>query len=81
MLPLQNRVFLDFFAATRCKILSIAVSLEYILPKRTVPVVCDGMLSKTPIDLGKMGKEMLDMEILRVAIIAELDAINLYEEL
>jgi len=41
----------------------------------------DGMLSKTPIDLGKMGKEMLDMEILRVAIIAELDAINLYEEL
>ena len=39
------------------------------------------MLSKAPIDLGKMGKEMLGMEILRVAIIAELDAINLYEEL
>jgi rubrerythrin len=39
------------------------------------------MLSRTPIDLQKVGKEMLDMEILRVAMIAELDAINLYEEL
>lgn len=39
------------------------------------------MLSKTPTDLQKVGKEMLDMEILRVAMIAELDAINLYEKL
>jgi rubrerythrin len=39
------------------------------------------MLSKTPIELGKIGKKELDKEILRVAIIAELDAINLYEQL
>jgi rubrerythrin len=41
----------------------------------------DEMLSKIPIDLEKISKETLDREILRVAIIAELDAINLYEEL
>ena len=39
------------------------------------------MISKTPINLDKVGKEDLDREILRVAIIAELDAINLYEQL
>ena len=39
------------------------------------------MISKTPINLDKVGKENLDREILRVAIIAELDAINLYEQL
>jgi len=38
------------------------------------------MLSKIPIDLGKIKKEDLDREILRAAIIGELDAINLYEE-
>ena len=38
------------------------------------------MLSKIPIDLGKIKQEDLDREILRTAIIAELDAINLYEE-
>jgi rubrerythrin len=38
------------------------------------------MLSKIPIDLGKIKQEDLDREILRAAIIAELDAINLYEE-
>ncbi|MEA1924722.1 MAG: demethoxyubiquinone hydroxylase family protein [Candidatus Altiarchaeota archaeon] len=39
------------------------------------------MLSKIPINLEKMKKEDVDKEILRVAIIAELDAINLYEEM
>jgi len=39
------------------------------------------VISKTPINLDKVGKENLDREILRVAIIAELDAINLYEQL
>ena len=41
------------------------------------------MMSKIPIkeDLGKMDKEAVDNEILRVGIIAELDAINLYEQL
>jgi rubrerythrin len=39
------------------------------------------MLSKIPLDLQKIGKEHLDKEILRVGIIAELDAINLYEQM
>ena len=38
------------------------------------------MLSKIPIDLGRIRQEDLDKEILRAAIIGELDAINLYEE-
>ena len=38
------------------------------------------MLSKIPIDLGRIKQEDLDKEILRAAIIGELDAINLYEE-
>ncbi|MCW4011108.1 MAG: rubrerythrin [Candidatus Bathyarchaeota archaeon] len=39
------------------------------------------MLSKIPIDLEKITKENLDKEILRAGIIAELDAINLYEQM
>jgi rubrerythrin len=39
------------------------------------------MLSKIPIDLQKIKKDDLDKEILRAAIIAELDAINLYEQM
>jgi rubrerythrin len=39
------------------------------------------MLSKIPLDLGKVKKEDLDKEILRSGIIAELDAINLYEQM
>ena len=41
----------------------------------------DKMLSQMPIKLEKVEKKLLDREILRVAIIAELDAINLYEQL
>jgi rubrerythrin len=39
------------------------------------------MLSKIPIDVAKLRKEDLDKEILRSAMIAELDAINLYEQM
>ena len=39
------------------------------------------MLSQIPIKIDKVEKKPLDCEILRVAIIAELDAVNLYEQL
>ncbi len=39
------------------------------------------MLSKIPVDLEKIAKGDLDREILRAGIIAELDAINLYEQM
>lgn len=39
------------------------------------------MLSKTPIQLDKVKKEDMDKQILRASIIAELDAVNLYEQL
>ena len=39
------------------------------------------MLSKIPINLEKIKKEDLNKEILRAAIIAELDAVNLYEQM
>lgn len=39
------------------------------------------MLSQLPIDLAKVKKENIDKEILRAGIIAELDAINLYEQM
>jgi len=38
------------------------------------------MMSNLPIDLTKVKKENIDKEILRAGIIAELDAINLYEQ-
>jgi rubrerythrin len=38
-------------------------------------------LSKIPINLERIVKEDLDKEILRAAIIAELDAVNLYEQM
>ncbi len=39
------------------------------------------MLSKIPINLEHVGKEDTDKEILRAGVIAELDAINLYEQM
>ena len=39
------------------------------------------MLSQFPIDLDKVSKEDIDKEILRLGMIAELDAISLYEQL
>lgn len=39
------------------------------------------MLSKIPIELNKIAGTDVDREILRAGIIAELDAINLYEQM
>lgn len=39
------------------------------------------MLSQFPINLNKVKKEDLDKEILRLGMIAELDAVSLYEQL
>ena len=39
------------------------------------------MLSQIPIKLENVPKKHVDREILRVAVIAELDAISLYEQL
>lgn len=39
------------------------------------------MLSQIPLNLEKVKKEELDKEILRVGMIAELDAVSLYEQL
>jgi rubrerythrin len=39
------------------------------------------MLSVIPINLERIAKQDLDKEILRAGIVAELDAINLYEQL
>jgi len=39
------------------------------------------MMSETPIKLENVEKRLLDREVLRAAIIAELDAINLYEQM
>ena len=39
------------------------------------------MLSQIPIDLKKVNKKDIDTEILRVGMIAELDAVSLYEQM
>jgi len=39
------------------------------------------MLSQIPIELEKVSKKHLNREILRAAVIAELDAISLYEQM
>ncbi len=39
------------------------------------------MLSTLPIDLDKVPEKEIDKEILRLGMIAELDAVNLYEQL
>ncbi|WP_445475549.1 ferritin family protein [Methanococcoides methylutens] len=39
------------------------------------------MLSKIPIDFSKVAAEDVNKEILRLGIIAELDAISLYEQM
>jgi len=39
------------------------------------------MLSQIPVNLAKISKKDIDKEILRAGMIAELDAINLYEQL
>lgn len=39
------------------------------------------MLANTPFDLSKISGEDVDKQLLRVGILAELDAINLYEQM
>ncbi len=39
------------------------------------------MMSNIPIDLNNVNKKLIDQEILRVGMIAELDAISLYEQM
>ena len=39
------------------------------------------MMSSLPIDLDKVSQADIDREILRAGVIAELDAINLYEQM
>ncbi len=39
------------------------------------------MLSQIPLDLSKVKRDDINKEILRAGIIAELDAINLYEQM
>jgi rubrerythrin len=39
------------------------------------------MLSEIPIDLDMVKKEDIDKELMRLGIIAELDAVNLYEQM
>jgi rubrerythrin len=39
------------------------------------------MLSQIPQDLKKVPKDQIDMEIARIGMIAELDAVSLYEQL
>jgi len=39
------------------------------------------MMGKIPINLEKVDEKDIDKEILRAAIIAELDAVNLYEQM
>lgn len=39
------------------------------------------MMSQIPVDFSKVSRDNLNKEILRAAIIAELDAVSLYEQL
>jgi len=39
------------------------------------------MMSEIPKDLEKVDKKLVDQEIIRIGMIAELDAVNLYEQL
>ncbi len=39
------------------------------------------MLSKIPINLNKLDRKSADLEILRAGMIAELDAVSLYEQM
>ncbi|MDD5340872.1 MAG: ferritin family protein [Patescibacteria group bacterium] len=39
------------------------------------------MMSQIPINLAKVNQDAVDREILRAGLIAELDAVNLYEQM
>lgn len=39
------------------------------------------MMSQIPVELSKVSKDQIDKEILRVGMIAELDAVSFYEQM
>jgi rubrerythrin len=43
--------------------------------------LAENMLSESPIDMSRVSKDDADKEILRYSIIAELDAISVYEQM
>ena len=55
------------------------VKYKQIKPKLILEV--EAMMSNIPVDIGKVKKSDMVKEILRVGMIAELDAISLYEQL
>mgnify|MGYP001559326926 FL=1 len=55
------------------------IEYKQIKPKLILEV--EAMMSSIPIELGKVKKSDVVKEILRVGMIAELDAISLYEQL
>jgi hypothetical protein len=70
-----------FFALTR---LPAMLTFQPNRPHTTAPTGDQGrefMLSQLPADFTKVDKAHLNQEILRAAIIAELDAINFYEQM
>jgi len=50
-------------------------------PKENKQIILSELLSSIPTDLQNVPPEKVDFEILRLSIIAELDAVNLYEQL
>jgi rubrerythrin len=54
---------------------------HYIFPLHLPDEDATTMLSQTPINLAKVKQNEIDKEALRLAVIAELDAITLYEQL
>jgi len=49
--------------------------------KESKQIILSELLSSIPTDLSNIPPNKIDYEILRLAIIAELDAVNLYEQL
>jgi hypothetical protein len=74
--------------ANRLRLVQTVVSVELLsflrgLLRNSKGITKGGknMLSQIPINFEKIKKDNLDQEILRVGLIAELDAINLYQQL
>ena len=55
--------------------------VKYKQIKSKLILEAEAMMSNIPVDLGKVKKSDVVKEILRVGMIAELDAISLYEQL
>lgn len=50
-------------------------------PEKNKQVILSELMSSIPTDIEDIPPEKIDFEILRLSIIAELDAVNLYEQL